>query len=51
MDPSVVEADKISASYNSGVLEIQVPKKVQPRMQQPRMQQPRGYSNYPFGYW
>lgn len=48
MDPQTVIADKVTAGYNSGVLEIVVPKKQRPQQQQQQRQrvQPRN----PF-YW
>jgi HSP20 family molecular chaperone IbpA len=50
MDANVVDADKISASYNSGVLEIVVPKKAVQQRKQPHFQPQRGYGGYPFGW-
>ncbi len=46
MDPQTVIADKVTATYNSGVLEIVVPKKQRPQQQQRQRVQPRN----PF-YW
>ncbi len=59
VDNRTVDAEKITAGYNSGVIEIQVPKKQQPRQmpvhrrpqQHPYMQR-SPYGGYPYGgYW